>query len=222
VTLVDAAEGYRLWAPDYDTGPNPLLALETRLLANRLGPLGGRIFLDVAAGTGRWMAYARARGAQVFGFDLCPEMLMAAAAKRGLAGRVALADACELPLPDAVADFAVCSLALGYFRSLAAAVRELARVASRVVVSDLHPEALGCGWTRSFRAAGEVYQIRHHAYTEEELKAAAEDAGLEPLWRLAARFGEPERAVFRAAGKESFFDPVRETPALLLTAWRSR
>jgi SAM-dependent methyltransferase len=220
--LVDALKAHQIWAADYDAGPNPLLALETRLLTGRLEPLGGRVFVDVGAGTGRWMVHARTRGAKVFGFDLCREMLMAAAAKPGLAGRLALADACALPLATGIADVAVCSLALAYFPSLRAAICELSRVASRVVVSDLHPEALRQGWTRSFRAAGQVYEIGHYAYSEAELDEAADNAGLEPFWRVAAAFDESERTIFRAAGKEEVFDRVRATPALLVTAWRSR
>jgi SAM-dependent methyltransferase len=220
--LVDAVEGHRRWAPGYDVGPNPLLALETRLLAERLGPLENRIFLDVAAGTGRWMCHARSRGARALGFDLCREMLLMAAAKSGLAGRLALADARCLPIPNGIADLAVCSFALAYLPSVLAAVSELARVASFVIVSDLHPEAVVHGWTRGFRAGGQLYEIRHHPYSEAQLRDAADRAGLAPLWRIESAFGEPERAVFESAGKESLFVKACRIPAVLITAWRSQ
>ena len=220
--LVDAVEGHRLWAPAYDAGPNPLLALESRLLAERLDPLANRVFLDVATGTGRWMQHARARGARPLGFDLCPDMLRVAAAKPGLAGRLALADAFALPLPDRIGDLALCSFALGYFPSLPAAVRELARLASLVIVSDLHPQAIQRGWTRSFRTEGQLYEIRHYAYSEAQLENAARCARLAPLWRIESAFGEPERAIFRAAGKEPLFAEARHIPAVLITAWRAQ
>ncbi len=220
--LVDTIEGHRLWAPGYDARPNPLLALETRLLADHLAPLENRVFVDVAAGTGRWISYAAARGARVVGFDLCREMLLMAAAKPSLTGRIAVADAGSLPLADGVADLALCSFALAYFPSLVTAIRELARVASMVIVSDLHPRAVAHGWTRSFRANGQIFEIRHRAYSEAQLQDAACGAGLALAWRIESAFGEPERMVFRAASRESLFAEARQIPAVLISAWRRR
>ncbi len=220
--LVESIEGHRLWAPSYDATPNPVLALETRLLAERLAPLQNRVFVDVAAGTGRWMSYAAAKRARVIGFDLCREMLLMAAVKPSLAGRIAVADAGWLPLPDGVADLALCSFALAYFPSLVTAIRELARIASMVIVSDLHPQAVARGWTRSFRANGHVYEIRHRAYSEAQLQDAAHRAGLALAWRIESTFDEPERTIFRAAGKESLFAEARQIPAVLISAWRRR
>ncbi|MES1261820.1 MAG: class I SAM-dependent methyltransferase, partial [Acidobacteriota bacterium] len=150
--LVTAAEGYRLWAPEYDASPNPLLALEARLLQDRLGVAAGDRFLDAGAGTGRWMKYAERRGARAFGIDLSAEMLA-----KGSGARVR-GDMRHLPVADDAADLAICSMALGYVRSAGEVVRELARVARRVIVSDLHPAAVAAGWTRSFRHQGQVYE----------------------------------------------------------------
>src|ERR1019366_5591536 len=57
VMVLTASQGYEIWSAHYDRDPNPLLALESRLLAPRLGHLDGRTVLDVATGTGRWMSY---------------------------------------------------------------------------------------------------------------------------------------------------------------------
>jgi SAM-dependent methyltransferase len=216
---IEAVEGHRIWAPTYDDGRNPLLALETRLLADRLEPLRGRTFLDVAAGTGRWMLHARTRGARVIGVDLCREMLLTAARKPHLAGRLVLGDASCLPIADGAADVALCSFALGYFPSLPAAFAEMARAACTVVISDLHPKAVEHSWARSFRANGRLYELDHHAYSEAELDAAARCAGLAPLWRMEASLGEPERPIFRAAGREWLFPAASLIPAVLMTAW---
>src|SRR4051794_14130921 len=143
--LVQALEGHRIWSAEYDAQPNPLLALETRLLRNYIEPLAGCAFLDVAAGTGRWMRIAQSRGARVYGVDLCREMLECAIQKPGLAGRLALADACELPLRSSSIDLAVCSFAFGYFSDLRSAIHEMARVARSIIISDLHPEASVAG-----------------------------------------------------------------------------
>src|SRR5947209_9019263 len=100
--LVSAQEGYRLWAPGYDRTPNPVLALETRIMRDRIGPLKGKLFLDAGVGTGRWMAYAHAAGARTFGIDLSAEMLARAS------GSLIRGDICRLPLADCCMDLAMC------------------------------------------------------------------------------------------------------------------
>jgi SAM-dependent methyltransferase len=219
---VTAIEGHRNWAPSYDQGPNPLLALETRILAEKLSPLGSACFLDIACGTGRSMQWAQRSGSRVLGIDLCPEMLREAFLKPGLAGRLALADARRVPIADGVADITLCSLALGYISSPELAIAEMARVTrkrGRVVITDLHPAALAAGWTRSFRSGGQLYEIEHYSHPVAVWESAAESCGLSLDWRCDARFGEPEREIFRGAGKDSLFPEVSRIPALLAMSW---
>jgi ubiquinone/menaquinone biosynthesis C-methylase UbiE len=218
--LVHALEGHRIWSAEYDAQPNPILALETRVLRDRVARLGDCRFLDVAAGTGRWMQIAQSCGARVFGVDLCLEMLQFARHKPGLAGRLALTDACELPLRNSSFDVAVCSLAFAYISEPPSAMREMARVARSVIVSDLHPEASVAGWTRSFRVAGERYELEHRPYSERELQRYASEAGMLREWKVEARFGEPERELFIRARKEQLFDELQRIPAVLITQWR--
>ena len=47
--------GFDLWAEVYDDQPNPLIALEERVLSQLLPPLRGRDVLDAGCGTGRWL-----------------------------------------------------------------------------------------------------------------------------------------------------------------------
>ena len=54
---VSVQEGYERWAPTYDHDPNPLLALEERQLKLMIPPLKGKRVLDLACGTGRWLAW---------------------------------------------------------------------------------------------------------------------------------------------------------------------
>ncbi len=219
-------EGHRIWAASYDAGPNPLLALEIRLLVERLSRLRPSRFVDVACGTGRWMLLARQfimqPGSQVFGVDFCPEMLLEATRKPGLVGRLSLADACRIPIADSAADLTLCSFASGYIASPYQAIAEMARVSRKgghVVVTDLHPCALSAGWTRSFRSDGTVYAIDHHHHAIAAWEAAAESAGLALDWVLEAPFGEPERQIFREAGKDDLFADLSRIPALLALAW---
>jgi ubiquinone/menaquinone biosynthesis C-methylase UbiE len=219
---VTAIEGHRIWASSYDLGLNPLLALETRLVVDRLGPLRGSRFLDVACGTGRWMVLARKLGARVSGMDLCAEMLAEASRKVGLAGCLSHADACRIPVADGVADVTLCSFALDYVASPHLAIAEMARVTrkgARVIVTDLHPSALAAGWTRSFRSEAIVYEIEHHRHSIANWEAAAKSAGLAFDWRLDAGFDEPEREIFRQAGRDASFDEMTRIPALLAMCW---
>ena len=219
---VTAIEGHRNWAAGYDVGPNPLLALETRLLLERLSPTPPVRFIDVACGTGRWMVRAQNWGSRVFGVDFCAEMLLQASRKRGLSGFLAVADACCIPLADGSADLTLCSFALGYLPSPQQAIAEMARVSSaggRVVVADLHPSAQNAGWTRSFRSNGHSYEIDHYHHPNAAWEAAAEAAGLALDWRIEACFGEPERNIFREAGKDSSFLELGSIPALLAMCW---
>jgi len=215
-------EGHRHWAPVYDAGPNPLLALETRLLLERLSETPPARFIDVACGTGRWMEWALNSGSCVFGVDFCTEMLLQASRKRGLSGYLALADARSIPLAGGSADLTLCSFAFGYLTSPRQAIAEMARVTcagGRVIVADLHPRALNAGWTRSFRSNGHSYEIDHYRHSNAALEAAADAAGLVLDWRIEACFGEPERTIFREAGKDSSFQELSRIPALLAMCW---
>jgi ubiquinone/menaquinone biosynthesis C-methylase UbiE len=219
---VTALEGHRNWASTYDTGLNPLLALETRVLLEKLSPLRCSQFLDVACGTGRWLLLAQPYAAKVLGVDFCPEMLLEASRKPGLAGCLSLADACLIPLADGAADLTLCSFALGYIASPQQAIAEMARVSrkgGRVVVADLHPCAQAAGWTRSFRSNGQVYEMDHYEHPIADWEAAAESAGLALDWRVETCFGEPERAIFHQAGKASLFPELSRIPALLAMSW---
>jgi len=217
--VVSAGEGHRVWSSQYDETPNPILALEMRVLAPRLGDIGALRILDAGSGTGRWMAWAEQRGARVFGMDACREMILESARKPRLSGRAALADVRGIPVDDNAVDIAICSFTLGYLPSLGPVLRELARVSRFVVVSDLHPSAVRHGWTRSFRAGGERYEMDQHAYSIAELDEAARATGLIREWRFEPFFGEPEREIFRRAGKEAAFDETSRLPAILITAW---
>jgi len=219
VQLVDVESAYRLWSPSYDSDPNPILALERRVVGERLGALSGLRLLDIGTGTGYWLAHARSCGACAFGMDLSEAMLSVAARKPELRGRLIRADMSRLPFQDGAADLSICSMALGYVPSPAACFREMARVSRRFVVSDLHPGAVEAGWRRRFESAGRRYEVEQFAHTTARLDQAGDDAGLRIDWRLTAHLGEPERGVFIRAGREYAFAEACRVPAILATCW---
>ncbi len=219
---VSASDGFRVWARVYDDAANPLPALEMRLLAQKIGVVPGMRILDAGCGTGRWMSWARGRGAEVFGIDACQEMLLKAERKTGLAGRSAKADICSIPLEDDAMDLALCSFTLGYVAPAGNALRELARVSKQVIVSDLHPEAVRAGWTRSFRNGDDRYELAHFNHSIRALDQHASAAGLTQVWRIEAPFGEPEREIFARGGKEDEFERASRVPAVLIASWQKQ
>ncbi len=205
-------DAHRRWAQFYDAQPNAALALEQRVLRQLLaafvfadGAADHLVALDIACGTGRWMRELEACGGQVWGIDACPEMIAQAGPLRE---RTAVADAGSLPFAGEAADLAICSFALDYISDLDAAVCEMARVIrpdGHLVVADLHP---GPGWFRSFRAGRDVYEAAHFDRPIGTVVAAIARTGLKPIVRVEAGFGEAERPLFEAAGKEMPRDPA--------------
>ena len=219
VSTISAAEAYPLWAETYDHDPNPLVELEHRILKERLHLLPGERLIDLATGTGRWLEYALSHGVVATGADVCPEMLAVAATKHDVNGRLACADICALPFASDSVDVAVCSFALGYIGPLELAFREMARVAQRIVTSDLHPDAVLAGWVRSFRTTVGSYQIEHYGHSWPRIEACANAAGLRLAWRLDASFGEQEGGLFERSGKADAFIAAQQVPAVLISMW---
>lgn len=217
-----ALEAHRIWSEIYDESPNPLLALETRIVAPLLEPLENRRILDVGCGTGRWLTHAESRGARAFGIDFCREMLLRAAAKPQLAGRLALATGERLPFADRAADLVLCSFVVGYLADPDLAIREMARIGApgaRIVVSELHPDAAAAGWKRGFRHNGTAYEIDHSPHPIPSLLGAASESGLRLDRTEAASFGEPEREIFLRAGRDHLFNDATRVPAIWTAVW---
>jgi ubiquinone/menaquinone biosynthesis C-methylase UbiE len=221
---VSVIEGYERWAPTYDRAPNPLLNLEERKLAPLLPSLSGKHVLDLACGTGRWLAKLSADGAGPgVGIDLSTAMLRVAGRKAAIRGRLARADCLRLPFRAAVFDLVVCSFALGHIRDLAAMVQELARVTksgAEVFVSDLHPEAYARGWRTGFRDTRSAVQIEMSPRTAEEIMRAFYSGGFECLTHVPLCLGEPEKAIFAQAGKSQLFPLACQVPAVLVCQFR--
>ena len=156
-------EGYARWAPTYDRDPNPLLALEERQLKLMLPRLEGKRVLDLACGTGRWLAWLMAAGAgSGVGVDFSPAMLAVAKAKFAGNSRLVRANCGAIPFARAAFDLVVCSFAVGHISDLQPVAREVGRVAAAgadVFVSDVHPWAHGQGWRTGFRDRRGAAQI---------------------------------------------------------------
>jgi malonyl-CoA O-methyltransferase len=223
VTRVSALEGHRLWAPAYESGVNPLLALERRAMRERLNSINASCVIDVACGTGQALSAFQKCGSSVFGVDACREMLTEAVKYPRLRGRLTSGTAECLPFRTGCADLVLCSLALGYFDDLDSVFAEFARVAvpgGSIAVSDIHPDALVAGWTRSFSAGGTRFELDHYCRSPREVERSAARAGLNQCSYSQVKFDEPERPIFRQTGRDALFEELRKMPALFIAVWR--
>jgi malonyl-CoA O-methyltransferase len=146
---------YALWAPDYRDEPhNALMRVEQAAMLDLLPDVTGKVVLDVACGTGRYLRLLEAGGAaRIVGLDLAQEML--ARVRRGRAALVR-SDLRGLPFARASIDVAVCALALNDIAALGLAIAEIGRVlrpTGCLVYSVLHPRGGPLGWSRTFETA---------------------------------------------------------------------
>lgn len=204
MTVLAPREAYRRLAADYDSSPNALIALEERIMKPLMPRLRGQTVIDVASGTGRWARYCGARGARSIAVDFCLEMRPAVQA-----------DAALLPLPDASADLTTCAFALGYAPEIFAELIRVTRPGGTILVSDVHPEALKRGWTRSFRHHGEVIQVADYPYEIRDLCSPEIELSrlMEPC------LGPPEWEIFERAGQLHRFEEACRAPAIFVGRW---
>lgn len=104
------------------------LPWHTHTIANRLGDLRGCEVLDIACGTGQWLADMAGRGARIAGIDIssravaqCRERMPAADIREGVAE--------ALPFENDRFDLVTCLGSLEHFLDQPAALREMRRVA---------------------------------------------------------------------------------------------
>jgi malonyl-CoA O-methyltransferase len=178
---LEVKEAYAAWAPTYSPrSHNPLMELEQRAMLELLPDPAGKAALDLACGTGRYLATLIARGAtSVVGLDISPEMLTRA---RTNSRCLVQADLRWLPMANSSFDLAVCGLAVGHVADLRDVMIEIGRVlvsGGIVVYSDFHPFGSLVGWKRTFRAQdGRQYAVRHHTNLYADHHAACRAAGL--------------------------------------------
>ena len=221
---VSTGEGYKLWAPTYDGGLNPLLALEDRALRPMLPELRQKDALDIGCGTGRWLGTLINLGARsVVGVDASREMILRATGKPSLRGRLVLGDICALPLRPESVDVIVCSFTIGHVFNARALAGELARVArpgANVFVTDMHPAARARGWRCAFRCVDRTVEIESFVHAMPDLRESFEEERFRLVKSGDFRLGEAERPIFRAAGKDAIFETTRRVPAVLVLHFR--
>jgi cytosine/adenosine deaminase-related metal-dependent hydrolase/ubiquinone/menaquinone biosynthesis C-methylase UbiE len=211
--------GFDRWAEVYDGQPNPLIALEERVLSHLLPPLRGRDVLDAGCGTGRWLdRVALSEPRSLTGVDVSVAMLDKARIKLGAKAMLHHTDCTHLPVNAASCDVLFCSFVLSYISDLKDFATECARVmrtAGVVLLSDMHPvTAAERGWKRSFRSDGASLRLTTHLQALPSIIDAFQASGFEVDNRLEPCFDAPEGRLFIAAGKLAEFKSLAGVPAI--------
>lgn len=194
-----SVEAYQLWAAAYPPhAHNPLMELEQRAMLDVMPPLSGRVVLDLACGTGRYMRIVEQAGAaRVIGVDNSAAMLEGNAQR----GRV-LGSMSAVPLASESVDVVVCGLAVGHFPDLSAVLNEIGRVlkpGGAALISDVHPFAAHSGGQRTFTGTDRrTYAVEHYVHWYEDYVHAARDARLRIDAAAEPRYGgSPVVIVYR-------------------------
>ena len=212
-------EAYDRWAEVYPAEPhNPLMQAEQAAMLGLLPPLSACDVLDLACGSGRYVAIAQAAGAAfVVGVDYSPAML----GRARFAARVR-ADMARLPLRANSFDVVISGLAMGHAPDLDDCVAGIARVlrpGGVLVYSDFHDEAWRSGLTRSFKdARGNGVMLPPDGYPPARHRAALDAAGFEVQQMQELRVGIEFTPEF--ANSAEFYRRHHGVPLLLVVRAR--
>ena len=215
-SLASPAEAFDAWAEVYDTQPNPLLALEQRVLGPMMPDVRGLDVLDAGCGTGRWLQRLAGRSARsLIGVDLSPEMLLLAAAKFDRNCDLRLGNCTALPVSDTAADLVLSSFVVSYLDDLQAFARELDRVSrpgATIFITDMHPETEASrSWKRSI---GPGTEISARGWSLQQITQAFQDRGFKLVSLNEPTFGVEERHIFEECGKLASYQSTVDFPAI--------
>ena len=224
-SLSRETEAFGVWAEVYDAQPNPLLALEQRILGGMLPDVRGLDILDAGCGTGRWLRLLAGRSPRsLTGVDTSARMLALAAGKVGNDCDLQLGSCAALPFADAAFDVVLCSFVISYLEDLSSVMRELCRVArpgATILITDMHPGTEATlGWKRSFRAQGTDTAIPSYAWPMQQIIDAIVGHGCRMISREEPTFGPEEKRIFEDCGKLAQYDVAAGLPAIYLLRFR--
>lgn len=181
-------------------------ALEQQLLFELLGPVAGKVLLDVGCGDGALASELARRGAAVTGLDADPAII-AAARRRAQAAAMPLqfveGQAESLPFESGSFDLVLAVTVLCFVRDAERAVSEMARVlkpGGRLVIGELGRWSL---WAAYRRIRGWIGTSRG------ELRHSAQPGSFVLLLKLLASMccGYEERCIIRPGAWRHSFRP---------------
>jgi len=182
---IDVVGGYDRWASNYDTIPNPLIAIEEGPVLEMVGDVQGLRVLDLGCGTGRYSQLLSEQGAEVIAIDISSVMVEQARQKNKKTSfdliRGSLYDIC---LVSSSFDLVVCALTLNHIECLDRMLSETTRVLKKggtIIISDFHPYwvVFGHGYTEFDDESGQEYRIESFPHLFEDYWRAFKKFGLQ-------------------------------------------
>src|ERR1700722_2532094 len=219
------SEAFDTWADVYDSQPNPLLALEQRLLGPMLPDVRGLDVLDAGCGTGRWLhQLAEKSPRSLLGADISPQMLLLAAAKLNHNCDLRLGSSTALPFSNGVADVGVSCFVISYVDDLKTFAREIDRVArpgTTIFLTDMHPETEASrNWKRSPAAGDSSNGLQARGWSLQEITLAFLERGFQLVSLVEPAFSLEERQVFEQCGRLDLYESAAELPAIYILQLR--
>jgi cytosine/adenosine deaminase-related metal-dependent hydrolase/ubiquinone/menaquinone biosynthesis C-methylase UbiE len=223
-SLASHAAAFDAWAEVYDDQPNPLLALEQRILPFLLPDVRGLDVLDIGCGTGRWLAHLAERSPRrLTGVDFSAEMLAVAARKLTGDCELKQGDCKALPVGTESVDLVISSFVLSYVDDLKRFAMEVERVlrpGGVFLQTDMHPETEALlGWKRSFMARGTGFALGSCNWFLPGIIDACQWRGLRLLEQYEPSFGVEEHAIFARSGKSAAWASAMGHPAIYALKW---
>ncbi|MBI4767134.1 MAG: class I SAM-dependent methyltransferase [Deltaproteobacteria bacterium] len=177
--------GYDRWAPTYDNGSNPLIAVEQQVMLDLIGNVSGQKILDLGCGTGRYSALLADKGASIVGIDPSTEMVAQARDKVSSLSSVSISHGTidDMRFEDGSFDVVVSALVASHLPDLDPFLREVTRVlksCGRFFLSDIHPywAVSGHDYVEFFDPTGQEYRIPQHSHLIEEYWVLFKELGL--------------------------------------------
>jgi cytosine/adenosine deaminase-related metal-dependent hydrolase/ubiquinone/menaquinone biosynthesis C-methylase UbiE len=225
LSLPVEVEAFDTWAEVYDTQPNPLLALEERVLGSMMPDVRGLDVLDAGCGTGRWLQRLVDRSPRsLLGVDISPAMLLLAGIKLSQKCSLRPGSCTALPVSDASCDMVLSSFVVSYLEDLDAFAREIDRVArpgATIFLTDMHPETEAFrGWKRAFKVNGAELQISVRGWGLRQIIQAFQTRGFKVVSLTEPAFGPEERQIFEASGKLELYHSTEALPAIYVLQLR--
>lgn len=182
----------------------------------KLGDVAGKKVLDVACGTGEWLAFFKQRGAKISGIDIS-EVAVDICKKRFSTDRFFCAPAENLPFNEDEFDLITCMGSLEHFLDKPTALSEMRRVAkknARLVI--LVPNAGFLTRRLGLYRGTEQVVAKEDVYSLDAWNQLFTDAGL----RVVNRWSDlhPISMGWIARGNV-FLWPIRALQAMALAVW---
>jgi cytosine/adenosine deaminase-related metal-dependent hydrolase/ubiquinone/menaquinone biosynthesis C-methylase UbiE len=225
LSLPVEVEAFDTWAEVYDTQPNPLLALEERVLGSMMPDVRGLDVLDAGCGTGRWLQRLVDRSPRsLLGVDISPAMLLLAGIKLSQKCSLRNGSCTALPVSDTSCDMVLSSFVVSYLEDLEAFAREIDRVArpgATIFLTDMHPETEAFrGWKRAFKVKGAEMQISARGWDLQQITQAFQARGFKLVSLAEPAFGPEERQIFEESGKLELYHSTEDLPAIYVLQLR--